>query len=82
MIQVEELAKSKLEKPKRLRQAAARDWGEIALGTLRFDRPEAEVAALRTLTHADLVAFLDVWDSPALALLSCVAMPVVLGNGV
>eukprot|EP00884_Botryococcus_braunii_P023676 jgi/Botrbrau1/9993/Bobra.0012s0082.1 len=56
---VEELAKSKLEKPKRLGQQAARDWSEIKLGTLRFDRPEAEVAALRQLTRADLLSFLE-----------------------
>jgi insulysin len=31
---VEELAKSKLEKPKRLREAAGRDWSELDGGTL------------------------------------------------
>lgn len=58
--QVEELAKSKLEKPKRLGQVAARDWSEISLGLLRFDRHEADVAALRKLTPADLLAFFEV----------------------
>lgn len=32
---LEELAKAKLEKPKRLRDAAAIDWGEIDDGTQR-----------------------------------------------
>jgi insulysin len=35
---VEELAKVKLEKPKRLREVAGRDWREIEDGTLRFTR--------------------------------------------
>eukprot|EP00887_Chlorella_sp_A99_P007901 scaffold12.g7901.t1 len=54
---VEELCKAKLEKPKRLKEAAARDWREIDDGTLRFDRVDAEVAALRALTRADLTSF-------------------------
>ncbi|KAL4858339.1 Insulin-degrading enzyme-like 1 [Chlorella vulgaris] len=54
---VEELAKSKLEKPKRLREAAGRDWSELDGGTLMFDRVEQEVAALRALSLADLAAF-------------------------
>lgn len=33
---VEELAKSKAEAPKRLREAAGRDWGEIDQGSLRW----------------------------------------------
>ena len=41
------------------REAAARDWREIDDGTLRFDRVDAEVAALRALTRTDLVAFLS-----------------------
>ncbi len=32
---VEELAKSKAELPKRLREAAARDWSEVDSGSLR-----------------------------------------------
>ncbi|KAK9803974.1 hypothetical protein WJX72_009535 [[Myrmecia] bisecta] len=55
--QVEELAKDKLEKPKRLRQEAAREWKEIDEGMLMFDRREREVDALRQLTKADLVDF-------------------------
>ncbi|BDA50691.1 Insulin-degrading enzyme [Coccomyxa sp. Obi] len=55
--QVEELAKAKLEKPKRLRELAAREWREIDDGTLVFGRPAAEVAALRTLTKSDVLQF-------------------------
>lgn len=56
---VEELAKSKLEKPKRLREVAAKDWREIDDGTLRFKRQEDEVAEVRKLTPGDLLAFFD-----------------------
>ena len=56
-MQVEELAKAKLEKPKRLKEQAAKEWREIDDGTLVFRRPEAEVASLRQLTKADLAAF-------------------------
>ena len=59
---MEELAKAKLERPKRLRQLAAREWREIDDGTLVWERPAAEVAALRTLSKADLLAFYQVWD--------------------
>jgi insulysin len=58
--QVDELAKSKLEKAKRLGQQASWDWAEIKMGTLRFDRPEAEVAALRLLTPSHLLSFFEV----------------------
>ncbi|EIE20423.1 hypothetical protein COCSUDRAFT_30601 [Coccomyxa subellipsoidea C-169] len=58
--QARELAKAKLEKPKRLRELAARDWREIDDGTLIFDRPAAEVAALRTLSKADVLQFFQV----------------------
>jgi hypothetical protein len=54
---VEELAKAKLEKPKRLGELAQRWWAEIYRGTLRFDRRETEVAVLRSLTREDLAAF-------------------------
>ena len=54
---VEELAKAKLERPKRLGELASRWWAEVHRGSLRFDRPEAEVAALRALAPADLAAF-------------------------
>jgi len=62
-VQVEELAKAKLEKPKRLRELAAKEWREINDGTLVFDRPSAEVAALRTLSKPDLLQFFKVQPS-------------------
>jgi insulysin len=55
----EELARAKLEKPKRLREAAARDWREIDDGTLRFARDEDEVARLRTISKAELLEFFN-----------------------
>lgn len=60
---VEELAKAKLERPKRLREAAAKDWQEVDSGVLRFDRPVAEVAALRSLSLPDVIAFFRVRGS-------------------
>lgn len=56
---VEELAKAKLESPKRLRDIAVRDWKEIDDGTLKFNREEEEVAALRRLSRDELVQFFD-----------------------
>ena len=58
--QVEELVKSKLEKPKKLLQLAAREWQEIDDNTLVFDRRSAEVAELKQLTKADLISFFKV----------------------
>ena len=58
--QVEELAKAKLEKPKRLKEQAAKEWREIDDGTRVFRRPEVEVASLRQLTKPDLAAFFAV----------------------
>jgi hypothetical protein len=60
VLQVEELAKAKLEKPKRLGHLAARYWREIDAGTLVFGRPQAEVDQLRRLTREDLDAFFRV----------------------
>lgn len=57
---MEELAKAKLEKPKRLRELAAREWREIDDGTLVFGRPAAEVAALRQLSKSDVLHFFQV----------------------
>ncbi len=54
---VEELCKALLEKPKRLTELAQRWWNEVFFGTCRFDRRERIVAALRSLTPADLLAF-------------------------
>ena len=52
--------KSKLEKPKKLLQLAAREWREIDDNTLVFGRPAAEVAELKQLTMADLISFFKV----------------------
>jgi hypothetical protein len=54
---VAELAKAKLEKPKRLSELAGRWWGEIYAGTCVFDRQAAEVEVLRGLSPAELAAF-------------------------
>jgi hypothetical protein len=70
--QVEELAKAKLERPKRLRQLAAREWREIDDGTRVFERPAAEVAALWQLSKADLQRFFQVGGGlPSLLLAIC-----------
>lgn len=55
-----ELAKSKLDPPKRLAELAQRHWGELDGGTRVWDRPSAEVAALKHITLADLRAFFEV----------------------
>ncbi|KAL0046282.1 hypothetical protein WJX82_008028 [Trebouxia sp. C0006] len=55
--QAEELAKSKLEKVKRLQQQAHRDWQEIKHGSLKFQRRQQEADAIRSLHKSDLVAF-------------------------
>lgn len=60
LLQVEELAKSKLEKPKRLQQQAHREWQEIKHASLQFQRRQQEADALRQLTKADLSTFFQV----------------------
>jgi len=63
--------KTKMEKPKTLRQLASQHWAEIERGTLLFDRQQREAAALRELTKQDVTAFFKVScmemhsDSPA-----------------
>ena len=59
-MQAEELAKSKLEKPKRLQQQAHREWQEIKHGSLKFQRRQQEAHALRQLTKPQLVTFFQV----------------------
>ncbi|KAF5840753.1 Metalloenzyme, LuxS/M16 peptidase-like protein [Dunaliella salina] len=54
---VEELVKSKLEKPKRLGELATRWWNEIKFCTLEFARQEREAEVLRTLSPTDLIEF-------------------------
>ena len=57
---MEELARSKLEPPKRLAEVAGRHWAELEAGTRVWARPAAETAALRLLTMPDLRAFYQV----------------------
>lgn len=55
----EELAKSRLEKPRGL-QPLARKWHtEIVFATYRLDRDAQEVALLRALSRSDLLAYVD-----------------------
>ena len=60
VFQVEELAKAKSEKPKRLGELAAKEWREIDDGTKIFDRPDQEAAALRKLEKDELLTFFKV----------------------
>ena len=55
--QVDELAKSKLQKPKKLATLANRWVPEIILGRCEWRRHKAEVEELRTLSHSDVVDF-------------------------
>uniref|UniRef100_A0A0D9X0K9 Peptidase M16 N-terminal domain-containing protein n=1 Tax=Leersia perrieri TaxID=77586 RepID=A0A0D9X0K9_9ORYZ len=56
---VNALIDMKLEKYKNIREESAFFWGEIFEGTLKFDRKEAEVAALRDLKKEELIEFFD-----------------------
>ncbi|KAI0511369.1 hypothetical protein KFK09_011999 [Dendrobium nobile] len=56
---VNALIEMKLEKHKNLREESSFYWTEIAVGTLKFDRREAEVAALRDLTKEQLIDFFN-----------------------
>ncbi|KAK2653140.1 hypothetical protein Ddye_012996 [Dipteronia dyeriana] len=49
----------KLEKHKNLREESGFYWQEISDGALKFDRKEAEVAALRQLIQQDLIDFFN-----------------------
>ncbi|KAF7847947.1 hypothetical protein BT93_L2425 [Corymbia citriodora subsp. variegata] len=49
----------KLEKHKNLREECAFYWKEISNGTLKFDRRETEVEALRQLTQQELLDFFN-----------------------
>ncbi|KAI4967708.1 hypothetical protein ZWY2020_016983 [Hordeum vulgare] len=49
----------KREKYKNIREESAFFWGEISQGTLKFDRKEAEVAALGELKKEELIEFFD-----------------------
>ncbi|XP_058072919.1 insulin-degrading enzyme-like 1, peroxisomal isoform X2 [Magnolia sinica] len=56
---VNALIDMKLEKHKNLREESAFYWREIVDGTLKFDRRESEVAALRDLTQLELIDFFN-----------------------
>lgn len=56
---VNALIDMKLEKHKNLREECAFYWKEISDGTLKFDRRETEVAALRQLTQEELLDFFN-----------------------
>eukprot|EP00168_Porphyra_purpurea_P016294 TRINITY_DN5225_c0_g1_i8.p1 TRINITY_DN5225_c0_g1~~TRINITY_DN5225_c0_g1_i8.p1 ORF type:complete len:1237 (+),score=430.03 TRINITY_DN5225_c0_g1_i8:245-3712(+) len=53
---VDAMAAALQETDKRLSHRTYRFWGEISAGTYEYGRHASEVAALRGLTHADLVA--------------------------
>ncbi|RDX69871.1 Insulin-degrading enzyme-like 1, peroxisomal, partial [Mucuna pruriens] len=56
---VNALIDMKLEKHKNLREESAFFWREINDGTLRFDRKDYEVEALRQLTLQELIGFFN-----------------------
>ncbi|CAH9134956.1 unnamed protein product [Cuscuta epithymum] len=53
------LIKMKLEKHKSLREESRVYWKEIFDGTLKFDRRDREVEALKEITKQDLIEFFD-----------------------
>lgn len=53
----EALAAQRLEKPKKLVTLTSRYWAEISSQQYNFNRPEIEVAYLRTLTKDDIIKF-------------------------
>ncbi|KAK2994516.1 hypothetical protein RJ640_010794 [Escallonia rubra] len=56
---VNALVDMKLEKHKNLREESGFYWREISDGTLKFDRRECEVTALKQLTKRELIDFFD-----------------------
>ncbi|KAJ4971577.1 hypothetical protein NE237_004676 [Protea cynaroides] len=56
---VNALINMKLEKHKNLQEESAFYWQEIIDGTLKFDRRESEIAALKQLTKQDLIDLFD-----------------------
>ncbi|KAK2976885.1 hypothetical protein RJ640_010808 [Escallonia rubra] len=56
---VNALIDMKLEKHKNLREESGFYWREISDGTLKFDRRECEVTALKQLTKRELIDFFD-----------------------
>lgn len=64
---------TKLEAPKNLSEETTKLWRPIAENTLDFDRTKREVAALRQMTHDDLLQFFREYiraDAPHRAKLS------------
>ncbi|XP_077210294.1 insulinase (Peptidase family M16) family protein [Tasmannia lanceolata] len=59
MSNVNALIDMKLEKHKNLGEESSFFWREISDGTLKFDRRESEVAALRELTQQELIDFFN-----------------------
>lgn len=58
--QVEELCESKMEEMEEPKYLALKNWNEIDHGTLGFDRHEAEVDILLTLSKQDVMDFFQV----------------------
>lgn len=56
---VSALIDMKLEKHKNLREESGFYWREVYDGTLKFDRRECEVAALKQVTQKDLIDFFN-----------------------
>lgn len=56
---VNALIDMKLEKHKNLREESGFYWREISDGTVKFDRRESEVAALRQITQQELIDFFN-----------------------
>ncbi|KAG8371949.1 hypothetical protein BUALT_Bualt12G0015900 [Buddleja alternifolia] len=56
---VNALIEMKLEKHKNLREESGFYWREISDGTLKFDRRECEVEALKQLTQKELIDFFN-----------------------
>ncbi|CAI9301344.1 unnamed protein product [Lactuca saligna] len=56
---VNALIEMKLEKHKNLREESGYFWREIQDGTLKFDRKDHEVAALKQLSKAEMIQFFD-----------------------
>lgn len=56
---VNALIDMKLEKHKNLREESGFFWREVYDGTLKFDRRECEVAALKQVTQKDLIDFFN-----------------------
>ncbi|OVA19405.1 Peptidase M16 [Macleaya cordata] len=56
---VNALIDMKLEKHKNLREESSFYWREIVDGTLKFDRRESEIAALKNLSQQELIDFFN-----------------------